>query len=270
MRVGELSRRTGVPVPTIKYYVREGLLPPGELTSPNQAHYDDTHERRLRLIRALLDVGGLKVAAIAEVLKAVDDPEQPLHKVLGAAADRLGPQYGESDDAEEIEALAVVREFVQRRDWHIDADSPAAVDLAHALATLERIGHGAFKELLDAYADAAELVASADIDYVDRRVTVEDLVESTVIGTVLGEAVFNALRRLAHVDGSARRFGNPEDVDDSAEGCPMERAAAEGAEQDAGPDGEESEGSEGSREPEGSRGSESSRESAQVHPARES
>lgn len=29
MRIGELSRRTGVPVPTIKYYVREGLLPPG-------------------------------------------------------------------------------------------------------------------------------------------------------------------------------------------------------------------------------------------------
>ncbi|MGB8946164.1 MAG: MerR family transcriptional regulator, partial [Streptomyces sp.] len=87
MRIGELSRRTGVPVPTIKYYVREGLLPPGELSSPNQAHYGETHERRLRLIRALLEVGGLKVSAIAEVLGAVDDPGRPLHKVLGAAAD---------------------------------------------------------------------------------------------------------------------------------------------------------------------------------------
>ena len=37
MRMAELSRRTGVPVPTIKYYLREGLLPPGERTSPNQA-----------------------------------------------------------------------------------------------------------------------------------------------------------------------------------------------------------------------------------------
>ena len=53
MRIAELSRDSGVPVPTIKYYVREGLLPPGELTSPNQAQYDASHLRRLRLIRAL-------------------------------------------------------------------------------------------------------------------------------------------------------------------------------------------------------------------------
>ena len=93
MRIGELSRRTGVPVPTIKYYVREGLLPAGQLTSPNQASYDDAHERRLRLIRALLDVGGLKVAAIAEVLAAVDDPGRSVHKVLGVATDRIVPRY---------------------------------------------------------------------------------------------------------------------------------------------------------------------------------
>jgi DNA-binding transcriptional MerR regulator len=37
MRIGELSKVTGVPVPTIKYYLREGLLPAGELSSPNQA-----------------------------------------------------------------------------------------------------------------------------------------------------------------------------------------------------------------------------------------
>lgn len=33
------------------------------------------------------------------------------------------------------------------------------------------------------------------------------MVESVVIGTVLGEAVFSALRRLAHVDASARLYG---------------------------------------------------------------
>ncbi|GAA3029621.1 hypothetical protein GCM10020000_02840 [Streptomyces olivoverticillatus] len=41
----------------------------------------------------------------------------------------------------------------------------------------------------------------------DRRVAVEDMVESVVIGTVLGEAVFCALRRLAHVDASAKLYG---------------------------------------------------------------
>ncbi|MFH8488766.1 MerR family transcriptional regulator [Streptomyces longisporoflavus] len=207
MRIGELSRRTGVPVPTIKYYVREGLLPPGELSSPNQAQYGEAHERRLRLIRALLDVGGLKVAAIAEVLGAVDDPARPLHKVLGAAADRLGPAGDADDDAEAVAASAAVDELIARRGWRTHESNRAAADLSRALAAMGRLGHGAFTELLDEYADAAELVARADLGYVGRRVAVEDLVESVVIGTVLGEAVFNAMRRLAHVDASARMYG---------------------------------------------------------------
>lgn len=194
-------------MPTIKYYVREGLLPPGELTSRNQANYDETHERRLRLIRALLDVGGLKVAAIAEVLGAVDDPARPEHKVLGTAADQLGTALSDDDDAESAAASAAVAELIARRGWRAHESNPAAGDLARALAAMGRVGHGAFRELLDDYADAAELVARADLDYVDRRGPVDDLVESVVIGTVLGTAVFNAMRRLAHVDASARLFG---------------------------------------------------------------
>lgn len=142
MRISELSRSTGVPVPTIKYYVREGLLPPGELTSRNQANYDETHERRLRLIRALLDVGGLKVAAIAEVLGAVDDPARPVHKVLGAAADHLGTAQSGDDDAESAAAGAAVAELIARRGWRAHGSDPAAGDLARALAAMDRVGHG--------------------------------------------------------------------------------------------------------------------------------
>ena len=41
--MGELSRRSGVPIPTIKFYLREGLLPPGVATAANQADYDEEH-----------------------------------------------------------------------------------------------------------------------------------------------------------------------------------------------------------------------------------
>jgi DNA-binding transcriptional MerR regulator len=207
VRIGELSRKTGVPVPTIKYYVREGLLPPGELTSRNQASYGEAHERRLQLIRALLDVGGMKVAEIADVLAALDDPERPLHKVLGAAADRIGSENAERDDAESAAARAVVADLVSRRGWRTHESNPAAADLSKALAAMARLGHGAFVEVLDDYADAAERVARADLRYVDRQVAVEDMVEGVVVGTVLGEAVFSSLRRLAHVDASARLYG---------------------------------------------------------------
>lgn len=80
MRIGELSRASGVPVPTIKFYLREGLLPAGELTSPNQARYGEAHLRRLHLIRALTDVGGLPLASVGKVVEAVEDHERPVHK----------------------------------------------------------------------------------------------------------------------------------------------------------------------------------------------
>ncbi|MFE7142628.1 MerR family transcriptional regulator [Streptomyces sp. NPDC057644] len=209
MRIGELSRRSGVPVPTIKYYLREGLLAAGELTSPNQAHYGAGHERRLRLIRALLDVGGLSLAAIGEVLEAMDDPGQPVHKVLGVAADGVTPTGGEGAGPELEDAREEVAELLRRRDWQVDEQSSAAESLAEVLAALRRAGHGGYIDLLDLYADAAEPVARADLDYVQRRVAREDLVESVVVGTVLGEAMFGALRRLAHIDVSFRRFESP-------------------------------------------------------------
>ncbi|MFE5485081.1 MerR family transcriptional regulator [Streptomyces sp. NPDC056527] len=207
MRIGELSRRTGVSVPTIKYYVREGLLPAGQLTSPNQASYDETHERRLRLVRALLDVGGLSVAAIREVIAAVEDPDRSVHKLLGAAADRVVPRYTEEPGEGVVDARKAVAELIERRGWRVHEGNPAADALAVALTALETVGHADFAEVLDAYADAAERVAGADLDYVARNVEREDLVESVVVGTVLGDAVFGALRRLAHVDASVRVFG---------------------------------------------------------------
>ncbi|WP_326735217.1 MerR family transcriptional regulator [Streptomyces sp. NBC_01022] len=210
MRIGELSRRSGVPVPTIKFYVREGLLPAGQLTSPNQASYDDGHERRLRLIRALLDVGGLPLSAIGEVLRVMEDPQQPLRDVLGTAAKSIAPSRGDDAGPELEDAREDVTELLERRGWLSGARSPGGESLAEVLVALRRAGHGGFVELLDDYAAAAEQVARADLDYVGRRVAREDVVESVVVGTVLGEAMFAALRRLAHVDASARAFGEEE------------------------------------------------------------
>lgn len=81
---------------------------------------------------------------------------------------------------------------------------------------MRRAGHGGLVDLLDVYAEAAEPVARADLDYVHRRVAREDLVEGVVVGTVLGEAMFAALRRLAHIHASVQRYE------------PLERGAPDG------------------------------------------
>ncbi|PVD00544.1 MerR family transcriptional regulator [Streptomyces sp. CS090A] len=223
MRIGELSRRSGVPVPTIKFYVRERLLPAGELTSPNQANYGPEHERRLRLIRVLLEVGGLSLAAIGEVLEAADDPEQPVIKVLGAAAEGVTPlEKGESGPELE-QAREDVAALLGRRGWQISEETKAVESLAGVIAALRRVGHGGLVDLLEVYADAAEVIARADLDYVQRKVAREELVESVVVGTVLGEAMFGALRRLAHEDVSVQRY------ESRAAGGPAAGGGASGA-----------------------------------------
>lgn len=51
IRIGELARRTGYPVVTLRYYETEGLLPPPTRSASNYRLYDDTHFERLQFIR---------------------------------------------------------------------------------------------------------------------------------------------------------------------------------------------------------------------------
>ncbi|WP_170764471.1 MerR family transcriptional regulator [Ruegeria lacuscaerulensis] len=55
--IGELSRRTGVKVPTIRFYEDKGLLPKPERTAGNQRRYDETALKRLQFIRHGRDLG---------------------------------------------------------------------------------------------------------------------------------------------------------------------------------------------------------------------
>src|SRR5579875_3787618 len=126
MRVGELSRRSGVSVASIKYYLREGLLPPGERTSPNQASYDEAHVHRLRMVRALIDVGGLSVVATWDILAAVDDPELPLYVALGKASGTTtdpGEQAQTGDEAWEA-AERTLAAAVDERGWEVSDENP--------------------------------------------------------------------------------------------------------------------------------------------------
>lgn len=211
MRVAELSRRSGVSVASIKYYLREGLLPPGELTSPNQAHYGEAHLRRLRLVRALLDVGGLTVAGARDVLAAVDDEQVLLHHALGAAQDAVMARVDAVDDDAMVRAEKVVEDLVARRGWRVterNAGRRAAVDV---IATLDRLGGDQVVGLLDVYAEAMETVGDQEVAAVVDRGEREGSVERVVVGIVLGGALIAALRGMAEESASARRVGPGEE-----------------------------------------------------------
>jgi DNA-binding transcriptional MerR regulator len=205
MRIAELSRDSGVPVPTIKYYVREGLLQPGELTSPNQAQYQESHLRRLKLIRALAEVGGLSVAAIRDLLAATGSPATSLHDALGKAQYATTPRDGyQASDASRRAAAQQADELIGRHSWQVRPDSPARELLTGVLAALRDLGQDDLLTLADAYAAPAEQIAAADVAVVRARQGLDSQLEGVIIGTVLGDTLLAALRRLAEENASAR------------------------------------------------------------------
>jgi DNA-binding transcriptional MerR regulator len=206
MRIAELSRRTGVPVPTIKFYMREGLLPPGRLTSPNQAHYDDGHVQRLRLVRVLLDIGRLPIATIRDLLVELDTPEPALHEVLGRAL----PGTVSTRESSEPEMVAKARQDIdalaERRGWQVVPEAPARQAAAEVLAAFEQVGTE-IAELLERYADVAEEIARHDLKFVERAGTPEGMLHAAVVGSILGDSLLAALRRMTQEHESAKMFG---------------------------------------------------------------
>jgi DNA-binding transcriptional MerR regulator len=74
LRMGELAEASGVPAPTIKHYLREGLLPEPVKTSRNMAYYPPEFVDRIGLIKRLQEERFLPLKAIRELL--AEDPER--------------------------------------------------------------------------------------------------------------------------------------------------------------------------------------------------
>ena len=209
MRVGELSRRSDVSVASIKYYLREGLLPAGARTGPNQADYGDAHLRRLRMIRALIDVGGLSVAATHDVLAAIDDPALPLQEALGrASATTTAPDDPDGTrDEVWLAAERTLAEHVDERGWSVSAENPAWGTAVEVLATYARLGDDDLAAQLGLYLRVMEEVAEQEVAAVVQRGDRARTVEGVVVGTVLGDTLLAAVRRLAQQHCSLRLLG---------------------------------------------------------------
>jgi DNA-binding transcriptional MerR regulator len=207
MRVSELSRAGGVSIPTIKFYLREGLLAAGTPTAPNQAEYSDDHLRRLRLIRSLTEVGGLTLRQVRSVLEAMDDERRPLHDLLGVAHYALGPQPAEDPPPHDVvEARAQVDGFLDDLGWRVSPQAPSRMALAQALATLRRLGRDADATVFQPLAQVADGLAAREVESLDPTGSRAEAVEAAVVGTVVFEAALVALRRLAQEHHSATRF----------------------------------------------------------------
>lgn len=200
MRISELSSRTGVPVATIKYYLREGLLPEGRRTSPTQADYGDAHVRRVRVLRALVDAG-VSIAEARRVVTTLDDPPADPLRLLEAAHSAVTPT------ASAVDTTAAER-LVRGLGWRPGACDPGVLaGVADALVRLEGAGFTVPDAVMSIYLESIRALARAEIDHVPTE-SVEAAVEYVVLGSVLVEPLLLALRRVAEQVASAERFGD--------------------------------------------------------------
>jgi DNA-binding transcriptional MerR regulator len=204
MKISELSLETGAPLATIKFYLREGLLPAGELSAPNQATYGEAHVRRIHLIRALTDFGGLSVADTVRVIEAIDS-ELPLTRAFEIAqstvSEHVDPESLDSDALDTVDSVL--------DGWGCEPNDPGRLAAARVVMNFRLTGHGADAVWLASFAEAAKLVAEADLDLVESREDLASKAETVVVGTVLGDALFAALRRSAQAASTVRRYGDP-------------------------------------------------------------
>jgi MerR family copper efflux transcriptional regulator len=72
LRIGEVARRTGLPVKTIRYYCDEGLLQPRARSESGYRLFDEENLAELAIIRSLraMDVSIPELVRILEVRRA--------------------------------------------------------------------------------------------------------------------------------------------------------------------------------------------------------
>ncbi|SDK76849.1 DNA-binding transcriptional regulator, MerR family [Arthrobacter sp. ov407] len=95
MRIGELSKRSGVPARMLRYYEEQGLVTPRRLDNGYRS-YDEHLVDRVGKIRGLIDAG-IPTRIIGDILPCLDrrqtivvtDPHPELRGILLQERDRM-------------------------------------------------------------------------------------------------------------------------------------------------------------------------------------
>jgi DNA-binding transcriptional MerR regulator len=204
VRISELARQSGLPVATIKFYLREGLLPPGAPVSRTQAEYSDAHLERLRLIRALRDIADLPVATVGTVLAAVDDEELPLLDLLGVTQTAVAGSKGSASPT----GVVLANRLLADLNWTLTEESPLVDSLARVLDALDGEGEPVDADSLKPWADAAWSVAEVEMDHIAVEAPRAEAAHTVAVGTVIYGELLAQLRLAAQEAVSLARFGD--------------------------------------------------------------
>lgn len=96
LKIGEIARKSGVPPSTIRYYVRQGLLPEPDKVNKSMAYYDERCIDKIQAIRHLQERKYFPLSVIKNILRrmdqgmSLDDAEAIEDAVFGTQAEVSG------------------------------------------------------------------------------------------------------------------------------------------------------------------------------------
>jgi DNA-binding transcriptional MerR regulator len=184
LRMGELAEASGVPAPTIKHYLREGLLPEPVKTSRNMAYYPPQFVDRIKLIKQLQEERFMPLRAIKAVLD--EDPERAraLVELEDRILDRaLAGERARTSAAEVRERYGVPKEVLDRLEKlevlspNSRGYSPSDIKIIEAISRFraggygEQIGFTVYDTLR--YKSALEELVRQEVDVVMERLAGE-------------------------------------------------------------------------------------------------
>jgi len=115
LRMRELAAASGVPAPTIKHYLREGLLPEPVKTSRNMAYYPPEFVERIKLIKRLQEERFMPLKAIKNVLDEDPDRAKAMLELGDQILDRaLAGERARTSAAEVRKRYGVPKEVLDR------------------------------------------------------------------------------------------------------------------------------------------------------------
>ncbi|MBN1881879.1 MAG: MerR family transcriptional regulator [Deltaproteobacteria bacterium] len=112
LKISELAKRADVTIPTIKHYLKEGLLPRPIKTGRTMSYYDEACVDRVRLIKRLQNERFLPLYVIKQILESDTDLDQELilrEGILGVSRLDIPTRVVSPEDIEKATGYGAAR-----------------------------------------------------------------------------------------------------------------------------------------------------------------
>lgn len=106
MKIGEVARRVGIPIDTVRYYERNGLLPPPARRASGYRDYHESDIARLNFVLRAKSLG-FTLVEIRELLELADAADGDMANIRSLAVGKL------ADVEQRIAQLVRVRDALK-------------------------------------------------------------------------------------------------------------------------------------------------------------